>query len=529
MTSPDPDSNPSQTTEESSSSSRAADRFGIFEKVALERLRAGADATKPASFLPLPVRLTAIAAASIAGLGVVWAVFARVPVQVNGIGVFVCMCTTPRSQIRSLEAPTSGILHYQVSGFGPNTLPEEQRERNDVLRQLGLIQSGSLYTEVYDASRLKSLVELALAPSQGLVLDLSSPVQSLPMQTGKTELDKAPPVVSYPGGTVLARIEDQSAKEQLTSALVSTLPAESMLRQQQTGRIERAGRLGGLNALQANQRSSIERELNQRRELYQRYLKLWKQGYLPGTAVLEEQSRINSLESQLLNAESTQLNTKISRDDQIEQSKQASVSNLDSRNKLQGQLATYLSRTTVFAPVKGIYLLSRNFFNGSFVKQGQELFIYTTTPPYLPGTIPVFLDPATAQQVVEGMSVLVTPKGISRAQYGGIPGKVIEVSKQPLDSDGLLGALQSRALVPPIQQSVPSPYLVRVQLEKSTPSECNQARSYGCYRWSSGRRPPQPVRITSLADVQITTVHLRPIEFVMPALKRAFGLVVDNT
>ena len=71
MTSRDPDSKPSQTTEEDSSSSRAADRFGIFEKVALERLQAGADATKPASFLPLPVRLTAIAAASIAGLGLV--------------------------------------------------------------------------------------------------------------------------------------------------------------------------------------------------------------------------------------------------------------------------------------------------------------------------------------------------------------------------------------------------------------------------------------------------------------------------
>ena len=528
MTSRDPDSKPSQTTEEDSSSSRAADRFGIFEKVALERLQAGADATKPASFLPLPVRLTATAAASIAGLGLVWSVFARIPMQVNGLGVFVSLSTTPRSKIRSLEAPTSGILHYQVSGFGPDTLPVEQRQRNEVLRQLGLIQTGSLSTEVYDAAKLKSLVELELAPSQGLVLDLAGPVQSLLVQPGKDGLGQIPPVVSYPGGTVLARIEDQSAKEQLTSALVSTLPAEIMLREQETGRIERAGRLEGLNALQANQRLSIEKELNQRKELYQRYLKLWKQGYLPGTAVMEEQSRINSLEGQLLNSESTQINTNISREDQIEQSKQASVSNLDRRNNLQGQLATYLRATTVFAPVEGIYLLSRNFFNGSFVKQGQELFVYTTTPPYLPGTIPVFLDPGTAQQVVEGMSVLVTPKGISRAQYGGIPGKVIEVSTQPLDNDGLLGALQSRALVAPIQQGVPSPYLVRVQLEKVAPAECNQARSYGCYRWSSGRHPPQPVHITSLADVQITTVHLRPIEFVMPALKRAFGLVVEN-
>ena len=66
------------------SSKRAADRFQIFEALALERLQAGADATKPAAFLPLPVRLIAIAAAAIAGIGVVWSVVARVPVQVNG-------------------------------------------------------------------------------------------------------------------------------------------------------------------------------------------------------------------------------------------------------------------------------------------------------------------------------------------------------------------------------------------------------------------------------------------------------------
>jgi hypothetical protein len=126
------------------------------------------------------------------------------------------------------------------------------------------------------------------------------------------------------------------------------------------------------------------------------------------------------------------------------------------------------------------------------------------------------------------MKVLVTPKGISRAQYGGIPGRVIEVNKLPLQGDGLLGAVGSRALVNPIQQITLTPYLARVQLEQTTPDRCRSGSSYDCYRWSSGRLPPHPVRLATLADVQITTTYRRPVEFVMPALRRALGLVVDN-
>jgi len=524
MTPKSPDHSSVDEVQEHSPPRRAADRFEIFEKVALERLQAGTDSTKPAAFLPLPVRLTAIAGATIAGLGVAWSILARVPVQVNGTGVLVCNCTKPRSQLRSLEAPTSGILYNQVSGYSPSVLPVQQQRYNEILRNLELKQSGALSSQVFSMDQLKRLVEVALSPISGQFLNLSAEEA----KPGKIGSDAAPPVVSYPAATVLARIEDKLARAELNSSLKSALPAESVLRQQSLDRIKRAEQLRGLDDLQHDQRSAIAKELSERRKLYQRYLKLWKQGYLPSTAVMEEQSRINTLESQLLSANSTQVNTKISRDDQLEQSKQASVSNLDSRNKFQSQLTQYIAKTTVFAPAQGIYMISRNFFNGSFVRQGQELFTYTTAPPYLPGTIPVFLDAAAAEQVSTGMSVLLTPKGISRAQYGGIPGKVVEVSKTPLDADGLQGALQSRALVGPIQQLVPTPYLVRVELEKLNPAECNKASSYGCYRWSSSRRPPQPVRIATLADVQITTNYLHPIEFVMPALQRVFGLTTDN-
>lgn len=157
---PDDRSNPEQGSalvEGGDSSKRAADRFEIFEQVALERLKAGADATKPVSFLPLPVRLTAIAAAAIAMLGVLWSVLARVPVQVNGTGAIV-----PPGGLESLDAATSGILRYQVSGMGPNNLPAPQRHRNKLLGQFWRSQATVFTSNVNDGAKLAELVEAAL-------------------------------------------------------------------------------------------------------------------------------------------------------------------------------------------------------------------------------------------------------------------------------------------------------------------------------------------------------------------------------
>ena len=521
-TSPDKQTNPDSVSTpvvDGLAKPRAADRFKIFEQVALERHQAEADSTKPASFLPLPVRLTAVAAASIAVLGLLWSVLARVPIQVNGTAAIV-----PPGGLESLDAATSGILRYQVSGFSPNTLPEAQRQRNELLRQFWLENANTATTRVNDAARLTELVKAALVTPEGQTLLLSTPVASFRINDSKTKYVP----LSYREGTVVAYLENYQADQDLNAALLGVLPAERVQRMQRSEKIQRAKTLGNLDDSQKKQSRFLEAELQERRDLYQRYLGLWKRGYLPATTLLDEQSRINTLESQLLSANSTRINTKINRDEQIEQSKQAEVASIESLNKLENQLTSYLNSTTIFAPVHGFYILTRNFLNGSLVKQGDELITFTRTPPALPSLVPVFLDATAAQQVSEGMQVLVTPKGISRAQYGGIPGRVIEVNKLPLQGDGLQGAVGSRALVGPIQGLIPSPYLVRVELEQAGPDQCLRASSYDCYRWSSGRLPPHPVRLATLADVQITTTYRRPFEFVMPAIKGALGLVVDS-
>ena len=487
--------------------------------MALERLQSGSDSTKPAAFLPLPVRLTAVAAAAIAGIGVLWSIIARVPVQVNGTAAIV-----PTSYLGALPAAADGTLLFQVSGLGPDALPPLNRRRNALLSRFWVEDFKTFSSRVDTSAGLNQLVEAALAPMQGQPL-------LLPENLDRQEVfdqPSSPRPLRYEAGTLLAMIRDNAAHQELNAAFLNIVPAELLQRQQEIERFRRAGKLGQLGLLQQSQRRRQQAELGERKELYQRYVALWKKGYLPGTTLLDEQNRINGLEAQLFNTDSTQLTNKMSQQDQLDQAKQASITNIETRNKLETQLVTYLNKTRLFAPSSGVYILSTSFTNGTKVKAGDEIINYTTEPPALPSELPVFLDGASAQQVSEGMTVLLTPKGIPRAQYGGIPGTVVEVLKLPLLGEGLLGVVGNRALAQSIQQGLPVPYLVRVRLEQAEPRYCLQALSRRCYRWSSGRLPPHPVRLATLADVQITTVYRRPIDFVMPALRRALGLVVDN-
>lgn len=507
---------PKPPLDDPQTSGKAAERFAIFEKAALERLQAGSDSTKPATFLPLPVRLTAGAAATIAGIGVLWSVLAKVPVQVNGTAAIV-----PEGGLGSLVAGTAGQLQLQVSGLGPNSLAAEQQERNQQL-QTFWIEDYSPNT--LSLTSLKDLVNGSLKPRNGSVLRMPEDL------SGVEGYDRPGQrlLVTYPANTLLAWVTDEVANQELNGSFRAAIPSINLQKDQENTRQKRAKDYADLSNLQRQQLNTITNELQERREMYARYQKLWKKGYLATTVLLDEQSRINSLESQLAGMKSTILNSTISSKDQVLGANEANATRKETLNKLENLLITYLTRTAIFSPDGGFYMLSRNFKSYDIVQKGDEIFTYTTTPPALPRIVPVFLDSTSAQQVTDGMKVLITPKGISRAEFGGIPGAVTAVKKLPLPQDALIGIVGSRALANIVQQMLPSPYLVKVQLEQAEPEFCQQALSRRCYRWSSGRQPPHPVRLATLADVQITTYQRRPIEFVMPALKRGLGLVVDN-
>ena len=501
----------------------AADRHQIFEQIALERLRSGGDASKPVGFLPLPVRLTAIAATSITALGVLWACLAKVPIQVAGVASI-----APEVQVSSALARSDGVLAYQVSGVGPDLLSPITRQRNQVLSafwQQAVVNNAP--TLPYGRLNALSLAAMAPLTGQRLILpesELSThPIDDL--QSSDVDYSS----LHFASSTIIARIDSPSSIEQLDATRRLTLPKLMIDRGIINDRRERFAGYSRVDALLARQRLSQQQELRERDALFQRLQTLWTKGFVSTAQLLQEQAVINGLRNQVMQIERDRLNTEFTGSDQLQQADQAALSSLQQRSQLQSGLVAYMSAVFTITPPSGIYIVSKAVRNGMQVRAGDELFTYSVQKPTLPLVIPVFVDAATSQQLTEGMQVLVTPRGISRAQYGGIPGVVDEVGRLPLPAEGMAAFAGGRTLASNVQQATGgAAYLVRVKLEQADPAYCRQMLSLRCYRWSTSRRPPSPVRLGTLADVQINVQYRRPIDFVMPALRQALGLVVEN-
>lgn len=506
---------------------QAADRYQIFENAALERLRSGSDQSKPVGFLPLPVRLSAISAITITGLGVLWSVLARVPVQVNGVATIV-----PEGTVNSAQARVDGILYYQVSGVGPDLLSPIYRKRNQALSRFwdaAVVNS----RPTLPSDQLLELVNGAEMAPQGqrLVMpeagDNNQDFDQIG-STGDRQMQIQQSQLLFAGNTIIAQINNPPAVDEL-NAIRRLSPAKLALENETSqDRRKRAVAYGSVDSLIVDQIRAKEQELDQRKAMFLRLQKLWSKGYVSETQLLQEQATINGMEQQMVQLQRDRLGNNFSGTDQRQQATQANLEVLQTTDQLQSALVAYLAKAFTIAPPTGLYLVAKYMQTGMEVSAGDELFTYSLKPPSLPRRIPVFVDAATLQQLTEGMRVLVTPKGISRAQYGGILGEVDEVGRLPLSNEALSAVAGGRSLASAIGQAVPNPYRVMVKLQVAEPDFCNQLLSRRCYAWSTKRVPPFPVRMGTQADVQITTIYRRPIEFVMPALRQALGLVVEN-
>jgi hypothetical protein len=506
---------------------QAGDRYRIFEQAALDRLRRGSDQTKPVGFLPLPVRLAAISAIAITGMGVMWSILARVPVQVNGIATIV-----PETGVSSAQARVSGVLYYQVSGVGKDLLSPIYRRRNQALSAFwnaAVVNSRS----TLPISQLKQLVEGAQLPAQGqrMVMpgtreDPSSIDHYRQIASRNDNLDLRQLFISP--HTLIALVDNSSEVETLDALRRLIAPKLAIQRQTSQDSRKRAKSYRSVDTLIASQLRDKEKELSQRQDLFTRLQKLWSKGYISEIQLLQEQATVNGLSQEVVRLRRDRLANNFSSTDQGQQAAQADLNYLQATDQLQNGLVTFMSKSYTISPPSGLYLVAKYRQTGMAVNSGDELFTFSITPPSLPARIPVFVDGATIQQLSEGNRVLVTPKGISRAQYGGIVGVVDEVGRLPYPGDSLAAVAGGRSLASAISKSFPTPYLVKVRLKQANPRFCQQLVSIRCYAWSTSRVPPFPVRMGTQADVQITTIYGRPIDFVMPALRQALGLVVEN-
>jgi hypothetical protein len=439
----------------------------LFNSRALQRRHRVGDHNGPITLLSPPLKATLALGVLIALGGGLWATLARIPLTVEGIGVLL-----PVGAIATTVSPSSGVAQLMLNQ--PSAAWQQQA--------LAFQQSpGSIKDN--DVAQLARSILLASKNPEPNRVPSPEAASKPPADYGEKRIDR---------GQLLVWVQMSEQKASLSSAL---------------NQLER-----GLRASDAQKYNIIGQQTVLRRELKSRtsYLasmkKLEARGFVSRASILDEQATVDGIGSQIRSIDNQIIALARDRD----QAYQA----------VRSQLASLVQQQLIFAQ-RELYIDELLFQNGEEVSRGQELLKHSHQPLIDPTLVPVFLGTNEMAQVRPGMKALATPAGYKRAEVGGIRARVVFKDSLPGNVETVTEALGVRSLAKQIVAQEPAPVLVHVKLERA---QGKAVTNSGGYLWSSQLDLPFAPTPGERIDVEFTTRLVRPIDLVLPSLKRWFGL-----
>ena len=130
----------------------------------------------------------------------------------------------------------------------------------------------------------------------------------------------------------------------------------------------------------------------------------------------------------------------------------------------------------------------------------------------------LYLPIIEGKKVQPGMEVQIAPSTIKREEHGFMLGTVTRVSDFPATSEGMLRTLKNGQLVQALAGGgAPYETYATLQVDPAT---------FSGYKWSSSRGPDTRIQSGTLCTASITVEKQRPIELVLPVLRRFTGVGV---
>lgn len=174
------------------------------------------------------------------------------------------------------------------------------------------------------------------------------------------------------------------------------------------------------------------------------------------------------------------------------------------------------SSTEVIAPQTG-RILEVMAERGNVVGPGEPILSLDLTGRAVSALEAVIYVPSVlGKQIRPGMSVHIAPSTVKQEEYGFILGRVTYVSDFPATTRGMRRVLKNEKLVAALSGN-DAPYEIRAELQLD-------ATTASRFRWSSSKGPPVKIQSGTLAIGNIEVSSRRPIEMVMPILRRQAGI-----
>ena len=472
----------------------------IFRQQALERLSSPEQLdllmqiVSPKDWLPL---------GGLAFLGIIavlWSIFGSIPISVTAKGVLI----NPR-RLLQFQSPISGQIQSInirdgqcvkkdeiLAIIDPSDKKQQLQQQRDKLSQLKLqIQSSILLR--------KQATQLELEAITAERKSLQERLQDIQEFTPRIK-DKELASISRQRLSLQQQLKDA---EELTPLMEQRLTKQRNLQEQ-----------GGISEEQVLQAEQDYRQIRQNSSEIQAQLKqLEVQEAELQQKYLENLHRITQITAELEKLDAS--------------SKQLEKNNLEARNSEQNQIQEVEQAIARLAKEVADNSIIKSPHTGCIVEIPVTVGQYVN-PGFRLGTLETaesnsdlmsvnYFAIADGKKIQSGMKVLITPDTVKRTRYGGIVGKITEVSPFPVTSETATSVVGNPELVQKIIGQEGGKVEVLAQL-------IMDSKTFSGYRWSSSEGPELEISPGTTTTVRVIVEERSPITFVLPILREWSGI-----
>ena len=454
----------------------------LFNQRALKSHRRVGDQNGPITLLTPPLKLTLMLGVLIAaGVGI-WAFVARIPITVRGTGVLLPVSTINRTLSRS-----NGTAHWMFTR-------QPADWHGDAMQHL--LQPNQLTDE-----QVRRLSADVLQAGQDIFQSSQDSGENGAFSSTAEEFTDSMKDVFYgrriKPGTLMLWVRSVPNQERLQSALdrLQITLRDNKIQEQNI----------------TNKQHILQKELASSQAYLQQMLQLKAKGFVSTESILQEQAKVEKIRSRILDNRNALVRLK---------------NEIDKENqKLRDELTFVLDKELIFAK-REVYLSQVVPNDGETVAEGHSVLQLSSDDLNAITLVPLFLSSKEMAQVFPGMPAIATPVGYKRSEVGGIVSEVVSMAKIPSSKDHVIARTGVESLADMIMNREPSPTLAVLKLKQT---KGTSALNTGGYEWSTGGDLPFPPTPGDRLDVEITTRKMTPIQLVLPAMRRFFGITPPNS
>lgn len=245
--------------------------------------------------------------------------------------------------------------------------------------------------------------------------------------------------------------------------------------------------------------------------------KLLDQGLIPMTTLLQSRTQLDTAQLNILQAESQlqQIETNlIQADAEARRSINSARISLQQAESQLLNLEARLQRNASVTSSRSGRVVSVDAAIGQNLNPGAQ--VVTLERSSEPMKALLFFPSGKGKEILLGMPLQLSPETVQVDRYGYVLGRVEDVGEVPATEGSMMAVVANKALV----QAVSAGGTV---LKVAGTLEVETASLSG-FQWSSSQGPPFGISSGTLCKARAITRQVRPIELVLPLLKKFFGV-----